>query len=217
MSDHSEYQRNVVLLLLKGIMPTAIVTFGLLCVKSGWFALLGYHAWILIALICRLLRKSPQASKTIGRASRVLLLTILLCVFPLVVGVALSIFVSILPTAGLIASMESIGIGKSAILPYALYLCVANGLLEETYWRILGPNIDKNITWLNDFLYALFHLPVLLCFFPPIAVPISIVGLLGAGAIWRITNRVFGSFWVSAISHLLCNLAIWIWLYVRLY
>lgn len=199
---------------MKWAVPTALVAISLLVLRNAWVAVLSYHAWIALALSAKLFpksnvhwRQSPLANvKVIG---------VMLLLMPAVVLVLLRL----LDDAGMFSELSvdtaNLGLTRGTIVPFAIYLCVFNGILEELYWRTKGPPEIRRL-WMGDVLYALFHLPVVLSYMPIGLGFLSLASLLVAGLIWRSALSGWaGKVWPAALSHVGCNISIWFWLWSR--
>ena len=108
--------------------------------------------------------------------------------------------------------LEGIGLGHDQVLPFTAYLCVSNGVLEELYWRRLA-SLEGHEIPIGDALYALFHLPIVAVYMPWVLVLPALVAMWVAGFVWRASIRALGSTVPAMLSHVACNVAIWMWLY----
>ena len=201
-------------LALKGILPTIVVFVGLSLFENAWVSLFGYHGLILIALIS--LRssyaKNSQVVKDHSNKSPELWLYLAHFTMPILTYYSLVGINAVFSLDSLVPSLNEIGLNRHQAVPFAIYLCIINGTLEELYWRKLGP-YENYVISLNDLFYALFHLPVLILYFPKLLILPIIIVLYMAGYIWRKYYKVTGRIRPSVLSHVACNFAIWLWVY----
>lgn len=203
--------RDARLLLFKLLVPSALVFCGLAWFKNAWAALLLFHGFIIVSHILEIFPKglSSNMPKTMLPTK---FIWCVLVAMPFLTYIGNVLAFSLWPFDNLGRQIESVGLTETSFLWFAGYLCLFNGTLEESYWRLLGPETPR-FPYLNDLLYSLFHLPVLVLHIPILAIPIALLALFCAGAIWRIAKVQLNTLLPSILSHTACNMAIWIFLY----
>jgi hypothetical protein len=199
---------------MKWAAPTILVAIGLLLIENAWVSVLLYHAWIALALSARLVPES-RVDWRLGRLVHVRVVGAMMILMPAVILVTLPILDNAGMFLRLSAGISDLGLTRRTIVPFAIYICLFNGFLEEIYWRTKGPP-EKQRSWIGDVLYALFHLPVVVLYMPIALAFVSLVALFIAGLVWRASLSVWcGKVWPAALSHVACNISIWFWLWNR--
>lgn len=199
---------------MKLLIPSALVFLGLAWLKNAWAALLMFHGFIIVAHIWG--GFSDYSNTNTDRKSfstKLIWCALMAMPFLTYLGILSAFTLWSFDTLG--QKIEHIGLTQTSFLWFAGYLCLFNGTLEESYWRLLGPETPR-FSYLNDLLYSLFHLPVLVLYLPVFAIPIALIALFFAGAIWRIATIRLNALWPSIFSHTACNVAIWIYLYTNI-
>lgn len=203
--------RDSWLILFKLLIPSMLVFGGLAWLGSAWAALLLFHGFIIISLFRRVFPRSIDSNIPKTKLPTALIWCVLVAMpFLTYLGNVLAFRLWSFENLG--KQIETIGLTQISFLWFAGYLCLVNGTLEESYWRLLGPESSR-FPYLNDLLYSLFHLPVLLLYFPILAIPLALLALFLAGTIWRIAKVRLNSLWPSILSHTACNIAIWVYLF----
>ncbi len=163
---------------LRGFIPYAAVMAGLYGLKSGWAALLLYHAGMAAWLAASGYRSEKLAWGGWKKA----------CIFAaggLAAGPALVLIwpMAKLPEAEMGGLLTGFGLGGWPLAVFAVYYSTVHPLLEESFWRfrLAAPAMG----WAEDSMFAGYHLLVLRFFLKPVFLPLVFLALLFSGAAWR--------------------------------
>jgi membrane protease YdiL (CAAX protease family) len=195
---------NVLRKTLPAFIPYITITIGLLLFHNAWLAMLGYHAGIVVYLVCSKtkfkLPFSNDGAKPVtlvaGFLAGAVVSSFLYLCWP---------FLSIPEDIG--TYLETIGLTKSTWPVFLVYFIIVNPMLEEYFWRYCISSTLKRPVW-NDVLFAGYHL---LVFYGQVASGWLILVFLGltAGAwFWRQLNRINGGILASYISHLAADIIV---------
>ncbi|TFH16911.1 MAG: hypothetical protein E4H02_04360 [Lentisphaerales bacterium] len=146
-------------MILAPAIPYVAVTVGMHVFRSGWAAILAYHAGICVALLC--------SGDAVGRLRKLVPGKCALAAFVLVPLFACAgpiVFVlwpfAGLPGVHLSSSLAVFGLRGSAWIAFLVYYSFVNPWLEELFWRGLLAR-KTSFGWTSDLLYAGYHLFVL--------------------------------------------------------
>lgn len=158
------------------IAPFLSLAAGIFLFRSGWLALIFYHALILFAL--GIYREQVRFRD-------------------LVVGFSWRPLVSMLVIAcGLFAAITEFAISRDFVGPkvarlvgscdglFCFYLLLVNPILEELFWRDLFASKSRRPT-VCDFLFGAFHSSILVLFLSPSAVLVVVLAISSVGYGWR--------------------------------
>lgn len=196
--------------LLWVVLPYLAVFLGM-SLRSGWAALLGFHAALLIVL----LRPGARA-----QAPRLLVPVSMRVILPLaLLGVlgGLGLWI-IWPLPGLdrvyIPTVTGLGLSGPGWLPFIAYFTLVNPWLEEWFWRGLLLDEARGLSPV-DFLFAGYHLFILALFvsLPWMAFAFTVLTL--TGWLWRRVALRTGSLLPAVISHMLADLSILLVLFIK--
>jgi hypothetical protein len=154
------------------------VLLGLYWLRSGWAALLLYHAGMAAWLAASGFR--PEKSVW-GGWSRVFLFA----AGGLAAGPALVLIwpLAKLPKAEMDVLLSGFGLEGRPLAVFAVYYATVHPLLEEAFWRFQPATPAAG--WAGDALFAGYHLLVLRFFLKPVFLPLVFLVLLCSGAAWR--------------------------------
>ena len=179
--------------------------FGLHIFKSAWVAILLYHAAIFIVILATdrfmlFKRISRGWNWKIG-----LPLTILSALG----GLALyySWPVVGIQNPGLPRILGEYGLRGYSCQIFMIYYCVETPILEEVFWRgyLLAPGRYPSAP---DFLFAGYHMIVLILFLKPLPVAAVFIALVLTAWIWRILALKFDGLAISFVSHLVAGVSV---------
>ena len=173
------------------------VGLGLFRFHSAWAALLGFH----VAMTVSLLIAKPGIPIAIlfkNTKKRWSILSILLCGSS---GITLYFLWDYFGVANdLPAQLESLGLNSSTWLLFIVYFVLVNPFIEEYFWRGYLGNAKNNFH-VYDFIYAGYHVLVLIGKLHFASIIFSFVVLTLAGWLWRQLAREDGGLLASALGH----------------
>ena len=187
------------------VSPYLAVILGLFILKSAFFAVLFYHLMLVICII------GINRSKT---------LTLLRLGFHRYLGPLISLG-GLLPgivifllwpfakrnASDLTQLMELINLENTSFTIFALYSCLINPFLEESFWR----GCFKTNSWFPnyiDMLFAGYHTIVLAPVVKPVFVLFSFMALMIVGCIFRNIYRLTGGLSIPLLTHIVADIAI---------
>ncbi|MEC5125652.1 CPBP family glutamic-type intramembrane protease [Verrucomicrobiales bacterium BCK34] len=179
--------------------PFAAMALGMLLLKSGWAALLLYHAVIVAALVVNRERVSLSA----------LLKGFSVWPFLLMLVIAAGLYFGLSAysvSRGFVGEKVSILAGSCGPL-FVVYLLLVNPPLEELFWRGLFASRSK-FPSLGDFLFGCFHFPILLLFLSPVKLPVGILVIAIGGWGWRQMRNHHGGLLLPWVGHFLADLTL---------
>jgi hypothetical protein len=190
--------------LLALAVPYLAVSFGLYLLRSGWAAILLYHAGMLVVGI-GLGGARRQAKPVLGGGAAPGVILGLGCLgagpvlwlcWPLMRG-----------AAGLGAALAELGLARESFAGFAIYYALVNPILEEWYWRgVLGSR--ARAPTVGDAAFAGYHIVVLLAFVSwPWALGAAVI-LMGAAWLWRQLATRHGGLWIPTATHALADLSV---------
>lgn len=166
---------------------------GLYRLRSGWAALLLYHAGMAAWLAASGFRPEKPVLggwKTFSLyvAGGLAAGPALVLVWPL----------ARLPEAGISGLLSGFGLAGWPLAVFAAYYSIIHPMLEEAFWRFRPATPAAG--WAEDALFAGYHLLVLRFFLKPAFLPPVFLALLFSGAAWR--RIILGGRWPEAVlSH----------------
>jgi membrane protease YdiL (CAAX protease family) len=205
--------KGKLLRVLYHLLPAITVGFGLYIANNVWIAMLSYHTFVVLILLCK--KQGYQYRRifiggSIGKAflGSLVALTSGIAIF------VLGLFLNIAETIKY--SLLQMGLSGYGWLIFIIYYSLVNPVIEEVYWRgFLGSNSSK-LSW-SDIGYGGYHPLVFLKF---LAVPWAILEffiLVGIGWFWRGMTKNYDGLFIPFAMHLSADLsiAIAIWMLVR--
>ncbi len=191
-------------------IPYLAMILGLHLWHSPWLSFLLYHGAIVVILVMESPGRYARSlirgwDKRIGWGA---------VAFGLAGGVLLKVLAPLagIDGAGLRPVLGSLGLRGMGWPLFVVYHTLANPWFEEVFWRgRLGHDSRRPV--LNDFLFAGYHMLVLMLFLDwPWLVPAF--GILAvAGWLWRQLRRECGGLLTPVISHLAADGSIMIAVY----
>ena len=196
---------------LTPLLPYLAVAIGLFWIHHAFWALLSFHAAILLAL---LLGRSAVPVRILfqSRDLRWVILSILLCGSS---GISLYFLWSYFGVSNdLSAQVEGFGLTSSIWPLFIAYFVLVNPLFEEYFWRGYLGSPTRSL-YPSDFFYAGFHGLILIGKMPVSAVLFSLIVLVLAGWFWRQLARANGGLLAPLLGHLAADLSILMAIYLR--
>jgi hypothetical protein len=190
--------------LLALTVPYVAVLIGVHLLKSGWAAILLYHAGMLAFLP---LLGGVRSLGACGRgwSARTFALLVLPC---LISGPALYVLVPLLaPSLDLGAALDSLGLGGSSWLLFMVYYTIVNPWLEEGYWRGALGSSSSSIT-ASDVFFGGYHVLVLAYFIPWYLGLLVAALLMGVAWVWRKVATRCGGLLIPALTHLAADASV---------
>lgn len=186
------------------LLYTAIIT-GVHLFHSGWIAILGYHFAICVFLSIaggwQLIRRLVS-----GWDTKLGLVISIVCLLagPLVYWLWPYMH---LAQQDLRSGLVAVGLAGGSWLGFVIYYCLVNPWLEELFWRGFLPS-KARYPALSDFLYAGYHVFVLILFVKWIWVITAFVVLTIVGRLWRWTADKYGGLALPMLTHLLADVSV---------
>jgi len=187
------------------IVLYAAIIAGMHLFHSGWIAILGYHLGICLSL--SIAGGWSHGKKIIsGWDARLGPVIILMCVLagPLVYGLWAFMHLAQLD---LKSGLSAVDLEEGSWFAFAIYYCLVNPWLEELFWRGFFPSNAKYPT-LSDFLYAGYHVFVLILFVKWIWVIVAFVVLVCVGRLWRQVASKYDGLIIPSLTHLVADISI---------
>jgi membrane protease YdiL (CAAX protease family) len=196
---------------LSPILLYLAVWTGLYLFKNAWFAMIGFHVAIFVALA--VMRPNiPIHILFRSKSSKWVLLNILICGAS---GIGLYFLWNLFNiVSDLPAQLVSIGLNSSVSwFAFIAYFSLANPLIEEYFWRgILGSNLKK--IYIGDFVYAGYHVLVLWGKMHPLLVLFAFITLTSAGWFWRQSAREDEGLLAAVLGHMVADFSILLVVYL---
>jgi hypothetical protein len=185
-------------------VPYLAVLFGLYVLRSGWAAMLLYHAGMLVVGFgLDGARRVPELGRG-GRAAPGIALgliglgagPVLWLAWPLMGG-----------GTGLAATLAALGLGGASFVGFASYYTIVNPILEEWYWRgVLGS--PSRAPTVGDAAFAGYHIVVLVAFVSwPWALGAAVT-LMGAAWLWRQMASRQRGLAIPIVTHCVADLSV---------
>jgi hypothetical protein len=189
---------------LTPILPYLAVAIGLFWAQNAWFALLGFHFAIILALL-RARSSVPVRILFKSNDIRWVALSILLCGSS---GISLYFFWSYFGiVSDLPAHIKSYDLTRLTWPLFITYFVLINQWIEEYFWRGYLGSPTRGL-FPSDFLYAGFHALILMNKMQIGAVIYSLIVLVLAGWFWRQLARIDGGLLASVLGHMAADFTI---------
>ena len=195
--------------LILSILPYLAVWAGLFFFKSAWFALVGFHIAILLALL--FLRPSiPINILFKSKSPKWILFSVLFCSTS---GIGLYFLWNVFGVAqDLPAQLKSLGLYSTAWVPFIAYFSLVNPLVEEYFWRgVLGSATRK--PYIGDVVFASYHAMILWGRVNPYAILFAVIILISAGWLWRQLFRKDHGLLAAVLGHMVADFSILLTIY----
>lgn len=187
------------------IVLYAAIIAGMHFFRSGWIAVLGYHLGICLFISAakgrQLFRKLASGWDTsLGLGISVV------CVLagPLVYWLWPFMHLAHLD---LKTGLSAVGLEGGSWLGFVIYYCLVNPWLEEFFWRGFLPS-NTRCPALSDFLYAGYHVFVLVLFVKWIWVVVAFAVLTCIGRLWRQISNKYDGLIIPALTHFAADISI---------
>jgi hypothetical protein len=182
-------------------VPYVAVLIGVHVLKSGWAAILLYHAGMLAFLFA--LGGLGFCGR--GWGARAFALLVVPC---LLGGPALFVLVPIVvPSLDLAAALDSLGLRGASWLVFMVYYTIVNPWLEEGYWRGALGSSSSSIT-ASDVFFGGYHVLVLAYFIPWYLGLLVAALLMGVAWVWRKVATRCGGLLIPALTHLAADASV---------
>lgn len=105
------------------------------------------------------------------------------------------------------------GVNKSNFIFVAIYISFANSLLEEFFFRgfsflTLKEVSNRKFAYLiSSFLFAMYHIAMMIGWFALPVVLLSLAGLFAGGMIFNYFNEKYNNIYLSWLIHMFANFA----------
>ena len=196
---------------LTPILPYLAVAIGLFWAQNAFWALLGFHAAILVSLL--FVRSSvPLRVLFTSKDIRWVMLSALLCGSS---GISLYFLLSYFGIVNeLYRLVEAFGLTRSTWPIFITYFTLVNPFIEEYFWRGYLGSPSRRLHS-SDVLYAGFHGLILLGKMQPLAILFSLIVLTLAGWFWRQLARVDRGLLAPVLGHMAADFTILMAIYLR--
>lgn len=187
-------------------VPYVAVLIGMYLLSSGWAAMLLYHAGVLLVLFS-LKEKTDSSALLRGWNMGAATLSIVCLGSGVVLFLLWPIIAADADGSVLTQKLADLGLSGFSWLGFTVYYALVNPWLEELYWRgVLGSKSKRPAA--SDFLFAGYHVLVLIKFVPWFWALFAAVTLVATAWIWRqIANR-YGGLLVPTVAHLAADASI---------
>jgi len=135
-------------------------------------------------------------------------------VFTLIL-IAYFLFKNVFDFSGLTTSLTSqTGVNKENFIFVAIYISLANSLLEEFFFRgfaflTLKDSSNKKFAYIfSSIMFALYHIAMMIGWFAFSVVILAVIGLFIGGLIFNYFNEKFNNIYISWLIHMFANFAI---------
>lgn len=187
------------------VSPYLAVVLGIFCFRNAFIAVLLYH---LILLICTISINRSESIKQL-RTGFHKFFGPLICIGGILPGIIIYYFwpIARLNSVDLIEIMKSLELSNTSFLFFAVYSCLINPFLEESFWR----GCFKPKTWFPDYidgLFAGYHAIILLPVVKPLFVLLSFLALAFVSWFFRLLFRRTGGLLIPLITHIIADMAI---------
>ena len=185
-------------------VPYVAVLIGVHLLKSGWAAILLYHAGML-ALLPLLGGLRPLRACARGWSARAFVLLVIPCLSS---GPALFVLVPyVAPSLDLGAALDSLGLRGGSWLVFMAYYAIVNPWLEEGYWRGVLASSSPSIT-ASDVFFGGYHVLVLVYFIAWWWGLLVAALLMGVAWVWRKVATRCGGVLIPALTHLAADASV---------
>ncbi len=191
------------------ILPYLAIWAGLFFFKSAWFALLGFHIAILLALL--LLRPSiPINILFKSKSPKWILFSVLFCSTS---GIGLYFLWNIFGVAqDLPSQLKSLGLYSTSWFPFIAYFSLVNPFVEEYFWRGVLGSATRNLH-VGDAVFAGYHALILWNRVNPLSTVFAVIILVSAGWLWRQLFRKDHGLLAAVLGHMVADFFILLTIY----
>ena len=198
------------------LLPYAAVLIGMVALKSGWTAILLYHAGIVLFVGGRREWKARSTYLFSGWNAGWGIVLLVVCALTGPTVHFLWPRMTLLP-GGLGAGLAEFGLVGIKWRVFVVYFCTVHPFLEELFWRPAADSVEKSVSvWAQHALFAGYHVLVLRFF---IGIPWLILVfliLMGVSIVWAgISKRQNGAL-LPLLSHAVADVSIMLAVYLLL-
>ena len=191
------------------ILPYLAVWAGLFFVKNAWFALIAFHAAILLALAA-IRPVVPINILFKSKSAKWILFSVLFCSTS---GIGLYFLWDVFGVAAnLPAQLQTLGLNSLSWFPFITYFSLVNPFLEEYFWRgVLGSSTKK--LYVGDLIFAGYHTMILWGRVNSLSIVFAVIILVSAGWLWRQLSRKDHGLLAAVLGHMVADLSILLTIY----
>ena len=201
-------QTQQIELILKAIgvsSPYLAVIIGVFVINNGFLAVLFYHL-ILLAVVV-IIKKSSIIPLLLNGFKP--WLALLLCLGGVLPGIVIFTCWPIAAREGSdpIKTLSMLNLGQNIFLTFAIYACLINPLLEESFWRGCFKNQAR---WPNgvDVLFAGYHALSVFPVLKPFFVLFVFAAMIFVGWLFRNIYRLTKGLIIPLITHIIADITI---------
>lgn len=194
---------------LAPILPYLALWAGLFFFKSAWFALLGFHAAILLALVVM----RPVLPFNILFKSGYFKWVLSSVLFCSTSGIGLYFLWGVFGVAkDLPVQLVLMGLNSTSWIPFIVYFSLVNPFIEEYFWRGVLGNDARGIH-VGDLVFAGYHAIILWGRAHPFAILFAVIILVSAGWLWRQISRNDQGLLAAVLGHMAADFSILLVIY----
>ena len=195
--------------LFVSILPYLAVWAGLFFVKNAWFALIAFHAAILLALTV-IRPVVPVNILFKSKSTKWVLFSVIFCSTS---GVGLYFLWNVFDVAAdLPAQLLSLGLDSTTWFPFIAYFSLVNPFVEEYFWRgVLGST--TRTLYIGDAVFAGYHAMILWGRVNPFSIVFAVIILVSAGWLWRQLFRKDHGLLAAVLGHMVADFSILLTIY----
>lgn len=187
------------------IAPYIAVFLGLYVFKNAFLSILLYHAGVLTSIYLN--RKELNIKDVFNfNSKRLTLIISLICGLSGLSILLIWDFIK-LPGINLSNTMSEIGLTGNTKIIFLIYFSTIHPFVEELFWRFLLKTKAKYIS-LDDILFALYHVMVLVLFLKLQYIIICFIALIAVARLWRFLQHNLSENMAVILSHAVADFSI---------
>jgi membrane protease YdiL (CAAX protease family) len=187
------------------VLIYSAIYLGMHVFRSGWAAILMYHA--VVCLVLTLAGGWSSASKLFrgwrpGAGLGFVAMSLLTGVVVYVAWIEMQ-----LAPGSIADTVEGVGLQGPMLIGFGIYYAVVNPAIEEIFWR---GWYGENCRWplATDVLFAGYHLIVVVLFLNTLFMAVAFCVLIGAAWLWRLCVRRYDGLMIPFLSHTVADISI---------